>query len=302
MPVNTAITIRKGTASQWSSTNPVLASGEPGYDLSNNILKIGDGVSNWNSLSNHKHSSIDITNFNSSVSGVLDSSLSTSLVGGTGIVLNYNSVNDTLVINASGLQPSGNYSVVGHSHGNINSSGQIGSVASRVITTSDNGLLVAETDVQFECASIFIGTGGDFITNGGMVLAPEAIIFSDNTVQETAYTGKIGSTSGLLVVTTTDGALTSSSGRSLNTITNSVTAGTIPQTDYIYVATVPNITVTMPSAIGNNNRYTIKNLSNGTVNVAPPPGQTIDNQYHISIVNQYISIDLVSDNQNWIII
>jgi hypothetical protein len=116
MPVNTAITIRKGTASQWSSTNPVLASGEPGYDLSNNILKIGDGVSNWNSLSNHKHSSIDITNFNSSVSGVLDSSLSTSLVGGTGIFINYISANDTLVINASGLQPSGNYSVVGHSH------------------------------------------------------------------------------------------------------------------------------------------------------------------------------------------
>jgi len=57
MPVNTTITIRKGTGSQWSSTNPVLASGEPGYDLSNNILKIGDGVSNWNSLKNVASSS-----------------------------------------------------------------------------------------------------------------------------------------------------------------------------------------------------------------------------------------------------
>jgi len=57
MPVNTAITIRKGTGSQWSSTNPILASGEPGYDLSNNILKIGDGVSNWNSLKNVASSS-----------------------------------------------------------------------------------------------------------------------------------------------------------------------------------------------------------------------------------------------------
>jgi hypothetical protein len=90
--------------------------------------------------------------------------------------------------------------------------------------------------------------------------------------------------------------------RSLNTITSSITAGAVPQTDYIYVATSPNITVTMPSAIGNNNRYTIKNLSSGTINVVPQNGQTIDNQPTIAIINQYISIDLVSDNQNWIII
>ena len=92
MPVNTAITIRKGTGSQWSSTNPVLASGEPGYDLSNNILKIGDGVSNWNSLSNHKHSSIDITNFNSSVSGLFPANLITG-VGTSGYVSRWNGAN-----------------------------------------------------------------------------------------------------------------------------------------------------------------------------------------------------------------
>lgn len=51
MAVNDLITFRKGIASQWISVNPVLASGEPGYDLTNSILKIGDGVSNWVSLS-----------------------------------------------------------------------------------------------------------------------------------------------------------------------------------------------------------------------------------------------------------
>ena len=44
MAVNDLITFRKGPASQWISVNPVLASGEPGYDLTNSILKIGDGV------------------------------------------------------------------------------------------------------------------------------------------------------------------------------------------------------------------------------------------------------------------
>ena len=89
MPANTIITLRKGQASLWNSTNPVLASGEPGYDFTNNILKIGDGTSAWNSLSNHKHSSIDITNFNSSVSGLVSGiyqPILTNPVTGTGIV------------------------------------------------------------------------------------------------------------------------------------------------------------------------------------------------------------------------
>lgn len=60
MPANTVITLRKGLTSNWSSTNPVLANGEPGYDTTNNILKIGDGTSSWNSLSNHKHNIVDI--------------------------------------------------------------------------------------------------------------------------------------------------------------------------------------------------------------------------------------------------
>jgi hypothetical protein len=71
MPANTIITVRKGSFSAWVSANPVLASGELGFDTTNNILKIGNGTSDWNSLSNHRHSSADITNFNSSVSGLL---------------------------------------------------------------------------------------------------------------------------------------------------------------------------------------------------------------------------------------
>jgi len=51
MAVNDLITFRKGTAAQWSDVNPVLASGEPGYDLTNKVFKIGDGTSVWTQLS-----------------------------------------------------------------------------------------------------------------------------------------------------------------------------------------------------------------------------------------------------------
>jgi len=50
MPSNNLITFRKGTSAEWSSANPVLALGEPGFDTTNNQIRIGDGVSNWNNL------------------------------------------------------------------------------------------------------------------------------------------------------------------------------------------------------------------------------------------------------------
>jgi len=58
MPANTIIQIRKGTANEWNSTNPVLASGEPGYDLTNQIFKIGDGINSWNNLNNINNKTI----------------------------------------------------------------------------------------------------------------------------------------------------------------------------------------------------------------------------------------------------
>lgn len=42
--------LRQAAAGEWSSYNPILASGEPGYITDTGILKIGDGVTPWNSL------------------------------------------------------------------------------------------------------------------------------------------------------------------------------------------------------------------------------------------------------------
>ena len=50
MAVNNLIQVRRGTATEWSTSNPVLAVGEPGFDTTNDILKIGDGSTAWNSL------------------------------------------------------------------------------------------------------------------------------------------------------------------------------------------------------------------------------------------------------------
>lgn len=48
--MSTKIQIRRGTASQWTSANPVLLSGEQGYETDTKKIKIGDGTTSWNSL------------------------------------------------------------------------------------------------------------------------------------------------------------------------------------------------------------------------------------------------------------
>jgi hypothetical protein len=63
MPINNRITIRKGSEATWISSGAILASGEPGYDVTNQILKIGDGVSTWENLLNTAvFSDVAITN------------------------------------------------------------------------------------------------------------------------------------------------------------------------------------------------------------------------------------------------
>lgn len=50
MAVVTQIQIRRGTASQWTSTNPTLAAGEQGFETDTGKFKIGNGSTAWTSL------------------------------------------------------------------------------------------------------------------------------------------------------------------------------------------------------------------------------------------------------------
>jgi Major tropism determinant N-terminal domain len=46
----TKIQLRRDTSANWQGTNPVLAQGEPGVELDTKRMKVGDGVSTWNTL------------------------------------------------------------------------------------------------------------------------------------------------------------------------------------------------------------------------------------------------------------
>ena len=51
MPAQTVIKLRRGTAAQWTSANPVLAAGEVGLETDTNRTKYGNGSTAWNTLS-----------------------------------------------------------------------------------------------------------------------------------------------------------------------------------------------------------------------------------------------------------
>lgn len=48
--MSTLIKLRRDTAANWAATDPVLQLGEPGYDTTNNELRIGDGTTAWSGL------------------------------------------------------------------------------------------------------------------------------------------------------------------------------------------------------------------------------------------------------------
>ena len=47
---NIKFQLRRDVAANWTSANPTLLAGEPGYETNTNKLKIGDGSTPWNLL------------------------------------------------------------------------------------------------------------------------------------------------------------------------------------------------------------------------------------------------------------
>lgn len=47
--------VRRGLASDWVTKNPVLSSGEIGFESNTGLFKIGDGYTPWNSRPHYRH-------------------------------------------------------------------------------------------------------------------------------------------------------------------------------------------------------------------------------------------------------
>lgn len=91
--------------------------------------------------------------------------------------------------------------------------------------------------------------------------------------------------------------------RSITTITGSTTGLAAASTDYVYVGnTSGNINLTMPTAVSNTNRYTVKQNNIGVLTLLTTSSQTIDGVTAYSLNRQYQAVDLLSDNSNWFVV
>lgn len=89
--------------------------------------------------------------------------------------------------------------------------------------------------------------------------------------------------------------------RSVSSVAVNTNAGSTASTDYVYFVS-GTTTITLPTAVGNSNRYTIKNVGSGVVTIATTSAQTIDGGTTASLIVQYTSIDLISNGSNWLVV
>lgn len=87
--------------------------------------------------------------------------------------------------------------------------------------------------------------------------------------------------------------------RSVNRVATSQVMGATAGTDYVYIAT-QGVKLDLPTAVGNTNLYTVKNISNSSVLVATTSAQTIDDDPEAILATKYVEITLHnSGNDNW---
>jgi len=124
---------------------------------------------------------------------------------------------------------------------------------------------------------------GDQLSIAGIVESTSGgFKFPDGTTQTTASTGG-GGGSGIT--------------RSVITMSSSITLGSTALTDYVYFVPAA-YAPTLPTAVSNTNRYTIKNTSGANITIATTSSQTIDGSTTITIIPLQ-SVDLISNNANW---
>lgn len=166
---------RRGSAAEWFSANPVLASGELGLEQDTRKIKIGDGVTHWNDLlygvgaidlqmatevGNTTNLAISITN-NTVSSNTVTGAFT--VTGGAGIGGNLNLGSN---LSVSGTTTVGN-TVLPTGNGVID----IGSPTSRFgnVYVSGNNIDLGGTSVTAQSGNLYVN--GDLVQTGNIITA-----------------------------------------------------------------------------------------------------------------------------------
>ena len=98
------IQLRTDTAANWTSANPTLSQGEPGYEVDTYKLKLGDGVTPWNSLAYYTAGDVNSVTASSPISSSGGANPNISLTG-TVAISNGGTGNTTAAAAFNALSP-----------------------------------------------------------------------------------------------------------------------------------------------------------------------------------------------------
>ena len=187
-----------------------------------------------------------------------------------------------------------------------------GNIAANNIVNAVNGKTGGITLAAGTGVSVAESSGTITITNTGVQSfngSTGAVSFVNYVSSFNGSSGSVGISAGTGISITQSGttytiASTVSSGisRSIINVTGATTAGSASSTDYVYNGTSGPYAITLPTAVSNTNRYTIKNSGTGAISVYTTSSQTIDGITFYNLNKQYSAIDLMSDGSNWFIV
>ena len=178
MPAKTILQIRRGSSEDWSVINPTLDVGELGLDTTHNLLKAGDGITVWNSLS-YIASGIAQEDIQDIVGNLV--------VGASGIGIDYQDASNQLFINITGIESS-----------------QINDFDSAVSAIVATGALSASEVMDIVGTGIVEGTNVDLTYNAGagtLTIDVTGVALSGHSHTSSDITDFNSSVSGLLPIT-----------------------------------------------------------------------------------------------------
>lgn len=178
------------------------------------------------------------------------------------------------------------------------------------LVAADQNKIIEFTNSGTVTVTLPNGLANDFSASlmkkgtGNVVIVASGTLESSGNTIEIQHTGAVvyHRSGNIWTATGSFGPLASGTfSRSINNISSNTTGAAVAGTDYIYNCT-STFTFTLPTAVGNTNRYTIKNSGTGIITVNTTSSQTIDGDLTAVISIQFASIDVVSDGTNWVLI